>query len=276
MLDTTLVVSVHHRKVPLFEEGMKKLWDVGFRRIWIIESGEYKWGQYQGPAERYESVGIQNIFQSHILFWNDYKLPDNIERVMFLDNDLCLFDAQDTIEYISEFIDGDYDLATLSNYKHPRFNTKKIIEPTNFSDVHLAELHPGAIAYSIFSADLWKRMEPISEWWECRNIGFWQKMLPLDPCFGIHRMSPHTIYQTKEEMGCKTYSQFERGKWLHIGNLMKSYYDIERNFEVEGDVRRGYFCRYFPDKAKYTNKERKQYLSAWRDYMKWVGAPDGC
>ncbi len=65
------------------------------------------------------------------------------------------------------------------------------------------------------------------------------------------------------------YSQFEANRWLHLGNLTNSYFQIETGKEhLVSILDRGYFCKYFPDIVNYHSKDHQGYLNAWNKLEK--------
>lgn len=273
IFNSTLIMSVHHRKSPPFELGMKRLHDVGFKHIWILESGDCAWGPYNGPKEKEWNMNYAPFSGAMAYFWRDHSLPKNIERLLLLDNDCFIIDPSDTVEYIQTFINERYDLACLSNFWNPMTTEENdIIVPLDLAANH-PKLTPGGIAYSIFSRRIWEnKREPMVVFFphlysEGCHSGFWKDLTGLRPKFGVHRMDIDVpnIIRGKKYRG---YSQFERGRWLHLGNLMTAYYQIEQAKPpqcsiIHTDVRRGYFCKYFSGRVHCSKKDREYYISVW-------------
>ena len=288
ILDTTLIACVHHRRTPPFEESMRKLHTAGLHHIWILESGDNRWGKYQGPHSKWHDLGGPAPHALGLAELAKMHLPGEIRRLLLIDSDCFIIDPNDTVEYLETFANEQYDLACLSAFRYPQQGDSIIVEQD------LAEFHgkciPGGIAYSIFNRDtVWNHLlSPMTQFFihdkqpgfeidgkRCRN--FWESFVRLNPKFGVHRMdeaTAHPAYRTArgKSRNIGGYSQFEQEKWIHVGNLTASYYAVEGSIsgkkEPLGDIRKGYFAKYFPDKYKVKEPHRSRYIQKW-DAFTW-------
>lgn len=273
---STLIFSAHHRKSPPFEDGMKKLASVGFEHIWIFDTGSEGWGSYEGPYEKLIHIGISNIMCTLVTLWKT-ELPQEIERIVLIDNDCFIIDPVDTIEYVTAFIEEEYDVVTLPSFYTPvsdidnniilQYDLREIYSNTPLESIenNLPVLSPGSIAYCIWTKKLWKNMN-VALLNQGDAMLWWEKVAEQIVKFGLHRMGKEVKEGKFAQSSYQQYSQFELDRWFHLGNLMYSYYMIEqRKEDALNSLHKGYFSKFFPQSVSYSTKDRLKYINIWND-----------
>lgn len=239
-MSNVLVISNHHRRSLFFEESMQKLWDAGFNRMWIQDTGAERWGPYLGPKSFYwrsgnipYDRGVQNFKR---------QITGDYDTILMIDNDCFISDVEVIKQYIKDFEDGGYDFAahhvSKDCYDGYEFGDSTICEVTN-QTFEPADIYPGFCpvphwenAYLLIKKTLW---DSLTE----DEVGHGRKWLKA-------------IHERKAKMGAHyadyrlTYSHHGPG-WFHVGNLFAYYNRLEEQvprFVLDSELdmsRLGYF-----------------------------------
>lgn len=141
-----LVVSHHHKRSVFFEDTMWRLWDAGYKKIFIQNTGIETWGKYQGPG-MLRNLGIQSYDQAQQnLYQAASRSSDAFDYIVWIDNDCWLSSLNHFEQYLQDFIDGGYDFSShfvsgksLEGYN---FQGKTIVPVQNQQFLH-SEHYPG-------------------------------------------------------------------------------------------------------------------------------------
>ena len=278
MFSSTLICCAYHRKNPPWEKCAAALEKRGFKRWCIIDSGKHgvgegrhpcgDWGNYEGPCEIMLEIPYSSFSGSMTHLWK-MDLPEGIERIVLIDNDNFIVDPEDMVEYVMAFIEGEYDITCLPSFRFPEISwndTGDIIVEQDLSLVN-TKLQPGAIAYSIFKKDFWLKTQPpiisADDWW--------MSLAKLGPKFGVRRTSK----KMRMPMVGGHYSQWDEGRFLHLGNLITSYYQLDHHpfnrinqeLILATCLRRGFFVKYFPHRIGGTEADKSRDLTAWEQFI---------
>jgi len=239
-MESLLVITNHHRRIPFFEDTARRLKEAGCS-ILIQETGGGEWGSYAGPVDRHIVYGPQSYDQSMVYLAKENSYISQFPYILFLDNDCFLSGTEYLEKYLVEFIKGGYDFASHvvgaeddAKYRSPFLITE--VTDQRFVDCNV---------YPHFS---------LSPHWE-NSFTLMKSSLWCDlPCevLGHTRRWLHKIHAMGGKMGAhqanyRGYTHFGP-EWFHVGNLMRYFYFIEagqmENFSPESSLdlsRLGFF-----------------------------------
>ena len=296
---TTLIRGIHHCHAPLFERTMENLNSVGLNRIWILDTGKEFWGKYNGPYEKrvyLEPSGFTGCMHD----FQQMDLPDEIERILMIDNDCFIFDPIDTLEYLYMFAKDNYDFVSISGGEYPQSDKKgNIIIPKDLSEF-AAFCVPSGMAYCILKKDFWQTI-PVTKFFNIMHLSsinkinlrerfplikrpnistlWWAQIGEMQPKFGVHRMQKCqqiTNLLSKYSRAHSRFYQYEVGKWLHFWQMTYRYKDVDNQVIKPGsgtlwELDKGYFCKYFPDRVGFIPvAQHKKFVAIWTNFLKVI------
>jgi hypothetical protein len=224
-----LIISNHHRRSLFFEDTMRRLHNNGFKRIFIQETGNLSYGPYKGPSRKHWSIKEKSYDKGMVSFRKRItKRNDNIDVILYIDNDCFLGNIENFITYLNEFISGNYDFtchfADPSHYQDYKFNNSLIQQVKN-QKILPAKIYPGVVpnphwenSYMLIKKECWDKL---SENDISHGRLFIKALVREKAKIGVHKAS----YKLR-------YSHYGDG-WFHVGNLMKYYYAVE-NLNLKG------------------------------------------
>lgn len=247
-----LVISNHHRRSPYFERGMQKLWDSGFKNIWIQDTGNEAWGPYRGPCSKRIQAGHLSYDQGMVSFKRSMLATSGCETIFLIDNDCFIDDVEYLKKMIDEFVDGDYDFVghpVQYSYDDTAIGFGDIIKPVDDFKILGASVHPGFIpsphfenSYLLMSMRKWRELREEDVDHSRKHI---RATLDLGGKFGIHDCD----YRL-------TYTHVGPG-WLHIGNLVAFNYALENGdqgkFDPESRLAMARLGFFFQETNKFGN-----------------------
>lgn len=246
--NSVLLISNHHRPIPLFTHSMERLWDGGYQNFIVQDTCVEPWARYPGRAsQRLGGNAHLNYFQgmqSYKKYLSD--LPKEIKYIVLLDNDLFLKGEEVLDRYLSLFEQGEYDFA--SYYTHPAFYE---MNPHSFADDFLApvpmqEIYKESPNLSLCTrSSLCPEIYPWPYWENAFQItrrSMWDKLTEDDVSHGrkylkalvrekarLATLKAFYKLDTGETQGIgggRTVTQYGDG-WFHFGDLMYFYYAAE-------------------------------------------------
>lgn len=257
MQTSTLICSLYHRSIPPNKETIKSIWDLGFQNIWIIDTGKNY--LYEGPYSRFWSIGSTSYDAGMISFKKE-EIPKNIERIVFLDNDAWLMNPQDFVDYLTIFITENYGLATFStpnDWPLVRQQSANLIIPFKVQLLPLVSTGIGVPcrtyphfenSYMIIRRDVWEKLTP-EEVSHSRKM--WPSIVEQEVKIGLRRCQ--YLNSTQYDPDC----------FLHVGNLMSSYYQYESKKPIVDKTRAGFFFKYLQSPVIPDGITRDECLEAW-------------
>lgn len=239
-----IVATNHHRYMPCFRDTMQRLWDNGFKRIWIQETGNGAWGWYDGPCEWVQRAGLIPYDQGMMRFKGAIHSGITAKAIFFIDCDCLISDTEEFFGFISDFERGGYSYSchhTSADSYNPSYVydgciahvTDQKFVPDGGEYGFRPEPH-WENTYALVSKDMWDRLGPE----DVSNTRVWfRAMHRLGGRLGAHKAE----YRLQ-------YTHFGKS-WFHFGNLMAFFYAVENldlsKFPLESDVamsRLGFFA----------------------------------
>jgi len=223
-MNNVLILSNHYRRSCFFESTMRKLYQAGFRDIWIQDTGASLWGPYRGPASRIGRIGYKTYDEGMVSFKRE-KIPSHIDTVLFIDNDCFINSASVVTRYLEDFKKGQFQWAchhiSAVDYKPEQTFLSSTIEPCP--------------SQTFESWDQPPYVTPVPHWENAFLMidrQLWDKLTPGDVSHG--RRMVKAAYDLGAKMGShkaeyrRTYSHFGDG-WFHVGALMIWHNYLEEN-----------------------------------------------
>ena len=230
-----IVATNHHRYMPCFMDTMQRLWDAGFRRIWVQETGNGSWGWYDGPSELIQMAGSISYDRGMLRFKEVINSGVAAKVIFFLDCDCLISDTEELFGFISDFDRGEYSFSchnTPNSANNPNYVYDGCIAPVTDQKFIPSSDEFGFYpephwenTYALVKKDIWDRLGPR----DVSNTRVWfRAMHRLGGKFGAH----------KAEYRCQ-YTHFG-SSWFHFGNLMAFFYAVENldpsKFPIDSDV----------------------------------------
>lgn len=246
--EETLIISFHHRQMPLFEEGMQYLWDAGFRNIWIFETGLECLGPYLGPRRRYESLGLWSSYDgAQVELKRRLSSWHNLEKIRYLvwiDNDCFLYGASYFQRYLEAATTYDY----VSHFESPSQNVYE----------QLRSAQPEQLIYTVDSEE--QRFDAVEVYPGFKPNPHWENSYMIMSREGYNQLTQEEIshgrlwisavHRRGLRMGAHKVNYEGRythygPEWLHVGNFMATYGRLEDSntqwlFDKEDLLRLGY------------------------------------
>jgi len=137
-LQNVLLICPYVRKNYFFEDSMRKLWDAGFKNIWIMQTGVSTFGEYDGPKSKfingkkypYGWGAALKDFQKEIR-----TAKSKYDYVLLMDFDIFLSDINSFKGIAEETIAGQYDYVS-------RINNDHFATGYDWNDQFVVETHP--------------------------------------------------------------------------------------------------------------------------------------
>lgn len=237
-MNKVIFVSLHHRRSPLFEEGIKLL--LKDFPVIIQNTGVGSFGEF-GLKDKVEYIdsGEQISYDEGLVRFKDILKDKDWDIVHFIDNDCFITDTNYIKQTLNEFNKSDFGFCSYFENGYETEYQGLITEVENQQFVPVIE-HPG--------------FKPNPHWENAMMMfkrSTWDLLSKEDLSHG--RLCIKALYDKGVKLGVKkrefklTYSHYGPG-WFHVGNLMAYYYMIENldmsklNRDSELDQSRiGYF-----------------------------------
>lgn len=230
-----IVATNHHRRMPCFMDTMQRLWNAGFRHIWVQETGNGSWGWYDGPSEWMQKSENISYDMGMMRFKNFIHPGIKVKAIFFIDCDCFISDTEELFRFISDFEIGGYSYSCHHISKEsysPSYVYNGCIAPVTdqrfIPDNGEFGFHPEPHwenTYALITKDMWDKLGPD----DVLNTRLWFKtMHRLGGKFGVREAE----YRFQ-------YTHFGKS-WFHFGNLMSFLYAVEQfnpsKFSIESDV----------------------------------------
>lgn len=222
----------HIKRSLFFEESMKKLWDAGFHRIWIQQTGTDTFGPYQGPCEYYWPAPHAGpcLWETGLkCFHKNTDQREDWEYLFLCDFDLFFLDTKELIQFINETIEGSYD--HVSRFKDRNDQSKYDFKNKLITHVPEIIIHPGdvehdwpsptphfATGYEIFSKSLWNSYTDY-------DLGDGRRMYREAVLRGFKMGVQYSNYGSGE--------QCWGDEWFHVSNLTAFYHMVDGSQRID-------------------------------------------
>ncbi len=247
-----LILCCWFKRNLFFEDSIRRLWDCGFKNIWLIETSPESWGSYQGPWFRYLRAPLIQHPHMPTLFssWSkaiticQKEIKEsgiNYTHLFLMDFDLFLANTKEFLLTLDEVIRGQYDHvsrlrdakeATL--YQWPSNQYIIPIQETTFTPTSTGSdifyMQPEyTTGWEVFSRQLW---ESFSEY----ELGEWTRIMKAAVERDAKMGAQKSFYGAEIRMNGSTWpviSERAWGKeWFHVARLPLHYTLVEtRQFD---------------------------------------------
>jgi hypothetical protein len=223
--DRVILFTSYHRKLPFFEDSMKKFAQQGYNRIWIQDTGTEMYGQYSGPKEKYWSLGYITSYDWGMVEFRKRLLEaKDVDIVVHFHSDCYVNDPTTLDRYLSAFCEDNYDyvgypVSDIEWVRKLAFN--KYVEPAPPQKIISSTDAPPWIAcdpnwetgYLMTTSNLWRNLtaEEVNH-----NRLLTQGLVRLNSKIG-------TI---KTEFRGGVVSQYGDG-WMHVGSVQRDFTAVE-------------------------------------------------
>jgi len=239
-----VILCCHLNRNLFFEDSIKRLWEVGFKNVWIMQTSKPTFGKYQGPYSKY----IEPLLTLHLsaipnynLLWNEAILTFQKELkvskldyqyVFLMDFDLFFTDTKEFLETLDELVEEQYDHVSRLNLEQVdrNYNWGKKNNIVEIPDVkhhdcpHKGKEYPITVpqfctGWEIISKKLW---ESFTEY----EFAHWGRMISgaVDRGFKMGAQKcTHGIELNMTISGPGHAEQAWGKEWFHVGRLPRYY-----------------------------------------------------
>lgn len=221
-----LILCCHVKRSLFFEDSMKRLWNNGFKRIWIQQTGTDNFGPYSGPNEYYfRASHIPALWDQHCLvgFHNKTKKEQtNFKYIFLVDFDLFMSGTKEFKECLEEISKGEYD--HVSRFKIPSNQNNYDFKDGVIATVSNIQIKPGNTEHD------WPELNPhFATGFEFFSKRLWDSFTTYE--LGDGRRMYRAAIQKGFKMGAhKTNFGVEERFWnnelFHVSNLTYYYNKI--------------------------------------------------
>lgn len=247
-----LILCCWFKRNLFFEDSIQRLWDSGFKNIWLIETSLPSWGEYEGPYARYLKAPLRPHPHMPCLFasWSEAIIicqkiiKEEVTRyshVFLMDFDLFFTGTKEFLLTLDEVVTDGFDhvsrlrdASEASLYKWPENQSVIVIPETIFTPTS-----PGSdifymkpeytTGWEIFSKQLWESFSR-------HELGEWTRIMKASVERGGKMGAQRSSYGEEIRMNGSSWpviSERAWGKeWFHVARLPLHYALVEaRQFD---------------------------------------------
>lgn len=271
-----VIFSNHHRRNEFFEDTMLRFMKAGYFVMVQDTGGENPFGKFsvRFPGFLLHKQIASTSYDGGMMEWKRSNLFDKkVKYLVHVDNDCFVSDMSGFEEYLTEFIQDDYDFAghlvseascnryDYSNSRLAPIKDMTITVPSNPNDIPTPQPHYET-SYTIIKKDLWDDLT-IEEVGHMRR--FVVAMHNRGAKFASHKASYRWNYTSWGK------------EWLHLGDIMGKYYVLASNdpfkYNPDGEFdkyRIGWFAFHdevYPDSEVFAHPHIRARLNSLYEYF---------
>jgi hypothetical protein len=221
-----LIACCHIKKNFFFEDSLRRLFDAGFRRFWIQQTGTETFGSYGGPSQYYWPAPHTGIcaWETGLKCLRRHTTEiDNWKYIFLADFDLFFLGTDEFIQFLGQAIGEEYDHVS-------RFKDRNEQDKYSFGESLIVEVPEITIGIADSVNDIPVISPHFATGHELYSKVLWDSYTDYDMGDG------RRMYREAVNRGYKMGAQFANygpgeqcwGKeWFHVSNLTYFYHMVD-------------------------------------------------